>query len=378
MMRSLVLRSGLAAVMVLGLGCGNDWEDPKPDPHSGTLDKDSSAPPQQDGGLNPPPPPPPKQDAGVTPPPPPPPKQDAGVTPPPPPPPKQDAGVTPPPPPPKQDAGTPPPPPPAKDAGPPPPPPPAGNPYKVAAVQYGTGQAAQVKASCSSSAAPDLCAVMALVDQARQNSATIVVTPEYGLGQKYYEPVPSNGENPGTSSAWPSDAFIKIASQKAKQHAIYLVINLQTYAGTKPNMIYRNTQVAFGPGGQVVATHHKFNLFGAEQNTLTAGTDVVTFGTPLGKVGLLICADIYGSSTLNSKLANTLNARVVLVSSYWTVSNAVSWYVNYAKKWSKYTVVANTTHSPGQGGGIYSPSGAALDQKVSTSPSIVYALLPKP
>jgi predicted amidohydrolase len=368
MMHSLVLRSGLVAVLVLSLGC-NDWEGPKPDPHSGTLDKDGGTLPTQDAKVNPPPPPPPKQDTGVTPPPPPP-KQDSGVTPPPPPPPpKQDSGT----PPPKQDAGTPPPP--KKDAG---TPPPAGNPYKVAAVQYGTGQAAKVKASCSSNAAPDLCAVMALVDQAKQNSATIVVTPEYGLGQKYYEPVPKNGENPGTSSAWPNDTFIKIASQKAKQHAIYLVINLQTYTGTKPNYVYRNTQVAFGPGGQVVATHHKFNLFGAEKNTLTAGTNVVTFGTPLGKVGLLICADIYGSSTLNSKLAKTLNARVVLVSSYWTVSNSVNWYVNYAKKWSKYTVVANTTHSPGQGGGIYNPAGAALAQKVSTSPSIVYAVLPKP
>jgi predicted amidohydrolase len=366
MLRSLVLRCGLAAVLALSLGCGNKWEGPKPDPQSGTLDQDGAAPPpKQDGGFNPPPPPPPKHDSGVNPPLPPPPKKDSGTPPPPPPPPplKKDSGTPPPPPPPKLDSGT---------------PPPAGNPYKVAAVQYGTGQAAKVKASCTSNTAPDLCAVMALVDQAKQNGATIVVTPEYGLGQKYYEPVPKNGENPGTSAAWSKDMFIKIASQKAKQHAIYLVINLQTFTGTKPNYVYRNTQVAFGPGGQVVATHHKFNLFGNEKNSLTAGTNVVTFGTPLGKVGLLICADIYGSSTLNNKLANTLKPRVVLVSSYWTVSNSVSWYVNYAKKWSKYTVVSNTTHSPGQGGGIYNTAGAALAQKVSTSPSIVYAVLPKP
>jgi hypothetical protein len=63
---------------------------------------------------------------------------------------------------------------------------------------------------------------------------------------------------------------------------------------------------------------------------------------------------------------------------HWTVSNSISWYKSYASKWKKYTVVANTTHSPGQGGGIYTPSGATLAQKVQTSPSVVYASIPTP
>jgi len=248
----------------------------------------------------------------------------------------------------------------------------------VAAIQYGTGQAALVKSSCSNAVNPDLCAVMELIKQAQAAGAAFVVTSEYGLGQTYYEPLPAKGDNPGTSAAWPQDAFITILSKQADTLNLYLVINVLTQSGANPNVSYHNTEIAFDPTGKVVAVHNKFNLFGGETQSLTAGNDVVTFDTPLGKLGLLICADIYGSSTLLSKLANTLKARVVLVSSYWTVSNSVSWYKSYAKKWAMYTVVSNTTHSPGQGGGVYDPSGAALAQKIQTSPTIVYASIPTP
>jgi len=355
------LAFGLAA-----LGCGKDDGDFVPGI------QDGGPPPKKDLGV--------KKDQGKKPPP----KKDQGTKPPPkkdifipPPPPKKDKGVQPPPP--KKDKGTPPPPkdkgtPPKKDTGPPPPP---ANPYKVAAVQYGSGYAASVSPGCASNATPNACALKAMVAQARKASASYVVLPEYALGkdQKYYEPTPKIGENPGTNPKWPASLFIKQFSQTAKQHKVYLVFNLATYSASK---VYHNTVIAFNPGGGVVGVHHKFNLFGNEGKTLTAGNNVSTFNTPLGKMGMLICADIYGSSGLRGKLKNQLQARVVTISSYWTVSNSVKWYKNYTSSWGVYGIVANTTHSPGMGGGVYNPSGQPMAQKIQAQPSIVYAVIPKP
>jgi predicted amidohydrolase len=251
---------------------------------------------------------------------------------------------------------------------------------KVAAIQYGEGQAGFVDTGCATNPAPNLCAIKMLVLQARAGGASFVVIPEYSLipDQQYWEPLPALGVNPGTSSAWPEDLFITIFSKYAKKLDIYLVINLLTFDGTKPNYKYYNTQVAFEPSGKVVGVHRKFELFGNEQKSLTPGNDVMVFSTPLGKIGLLICADIYGDSTLLDKLAYTLGARVVAFSSFWTVASAVTWQQNFAKKYGVFFIAANTTINPGQGGGVYDPNGAALAQKIQNQPSVVFADIPLP
>jgi len=300
---------------------------------------------------------------------PPPPPKDSGTSWP-----QQDSGT-----PPLQDSGTPPP----KDSGTPPPPPKdSGSPTtltdKVAAIQYGEGQAASVKSTCTSTALPDVCALLELVVQAQAKGASYIVLPEYATGQQAYEPTPTIGDNPATNSAWPSDMIIKIFSLQAKKLGVYLVLNLLTWEGTQANPKKFNTSIAFDPAGKVVGVHRKFNLFGKEGQTLTAGQDVSVFQTPLGKMGLLICADIYGSTTLNNKLAYTLNARVVAVSSYWTVSNPVNtWYKSYLGKYPYYSIIANTTHSPGYGGGVFKTPWAALDVKIGTTPTFAIATIPK-
>ena len=364
--RDPVLRSATVALtgvafFLLVLGCGKDDGDFVP----GHLD--GGNPPGKDVGVN--------KDKGTKPPP----KLDKGTKPPP----KLDKGTKPPPkldkgtPPPKLDKGTPPPKldkgvPPKLDKGGPPP-----KAYKVAAVQYGSGYASMVSPACASNATPNVCALKAMVAQAKKAGAYFVVLPEYALGkdQKYYEPVPKVGSNPGVDPSWPSTTFIKQFSQTAKQQNVYLVFNVATYSATK---VYHNTLVAFNPGGGVAAVHHKFNLFGNEKNSLTAGSNVTTFKTPLGAMGLLICADIYGSSYLRGKLKNQLGARVVAIASYWTVANSVNWYKKYTSQWNVYGIVANTTHSPGMGGGVYNPSGQPMAQKIQAQPSIVYATIPTP
>ena len=374
--RLLIVTLATLAFCLLAVGCGKDDGDFVPGVlDGGTPPKQDTGAVKKDTGTKPPPKldkgtPPPKLDKGT-----PPPKLDKGT-----PPPKLDTGNPPPKldtgnPPPKLDTGTPPKldtgtPPPPKDTGPPP------KAYKVAAVQYGSGYAASVSPGCASSATPNACALKVMVGQAKQAGAYFVVLPEYALGkdQVYYEPVPKIGENPGANPSWPASLFIKQFSQAAKQHNVYLIFNVATYSASK---VYHNTVIAFNPGGGVVGVHHKFNLFGNEQASLTPGNNVSVFNTPLGKMGMLICADIYGSSGLRNTLKNQLQARVVTISSYWTVANSVNWYKDYTSKWGVYGIVANTTHSPGMGGGVYK-SGQPLAQKIQAQPSIVYATIPTP
>lgn len=247
---------------------------------------------------------------------------------------------------------------------------------KVAAVQYASGGHAAVDSACSSSSLPDACAVGKLVAQAQSKGAVLVVTPEYGLGQKYYEPVPTLGENPGTSSSWTDDTLIKGFSKQAAKLAIHIVIDLQTTEGQgKPKY---NTLVAFDSKGKVVGVHHKFELFSSESKNLTPGKGVMVFDSPVGKVGLLICADIYGASPLHNKLVKTLKARVIAFSAHWMTAGAPSYPATFAKTHGVYFIAANTTLGPGQGGGVYDPNGKTLAQSTKNTPSIIYATIPSP
>ncbi len=323
----------LVGLLFLAAGC---WANGDYEPGTGGVEADSSVQKL---------PPKPKKDAGKKPPPKP--KKDSGVKPPPP---KKDKGVKPPP----------------------------STHYKVAAVQYSGGYAAAVKASCTKDTTPDVCALKHMIGVAKNAGAKFVVLPEYGFGkdQKYYEGVPKVGSNPGTDAKWPSYLLVKIFSKEAAKHQVYLVINVLTFTGSKPNTKYHNTNIAFTPGGSVAAVHHKFKLFGNETKSLTAGNSVVTFGTPLGPMGLLVCADIYGSAALLQELAYSKKARVVAFTAYWTVSNAVNWQTNYAKKYGVYLIASNNVAGPGYGGGIYDPTGKPLAQKIQNKPSVVIATIP--
>lgn len=234
---------------------------------------------------------------------------------------------------------------------------------KVAAIQYGPGDHSHVE-SCSD----DVCGLLHHVDLAAAGGALLVVTPEYALDQSTAEPAPAVGSD----SAAAASALVRTFGARAKQHGIHLVLDLLTSSGGATH----NTQVAFGPDGKVVALHHKFNLFQNEVTYLTPGTDVSVFSTPLGPVGLLICADIYGDPTLVNKLTQTLQPRVVALSLFWVKAVPENAYYFFSKAYGVYLLAANTTKAPGQGGGIYDPEGEPLAHAGAQAPSVVLAEIP--
>jgi predicted amidohydrolase len=235
----------------------------------------------------------------------------------------------------------------------------------VGAVQYGDGDHAHVEA-CDD----NLCGLLHYVGQAAEAGALVVVTPEYALGQVSTEPCP-DVDSDGLAAASP---VIRELARAAADRDIHLVVNLLTHddSGVK-----HNSQVALGPDGRVLATHHKFNLYGNEDQWLAPGSTVAAFDSPAGATGLLICADIYGKTALIEKLTTSLGARVIAVSLHWMKADPSSAYWLFAKGYGVYLIAANTTSSPGYGGGIYGPDGKPLADATGTMPSVVIAPVPQ-
>lgn len=247
----------------------------------------------------------------------------------------------------------------------------------VAAIQYGEGDFAKVSSSCSD----NYCALSTLVGEAAQKGAKLVVLPEYALGQKSAERLPAVGARPETDAPF-AGSYLSGFAKLARERALHLVVDLITTPDPKATGPLYNSQVALGPDGAVVGVHHKFNLFGNEKTELTAGTEVSVFDSPLGKVGMMVCADIYAEleiqSPLPRKLSQELGARVVAVSSDWLTASALSTFFFYAKGYKVYAIVANTTAAPGQGGGVWAPNGESLVETKAGLPSVQLAAIPLP
>jgi predicted amidohydrolase len=248
---------------------------------------------------------------------------------------------------------------------------------RVAAIQYGVGQFSRVDPSCSAEPLPDLCAVLAMFESARQAGAALAVGPEYSQGQLMPEQVPRVGDNPAAGSDGSGSPFIQAFSRQAAAMQMYIVANIFTFEGFPLDFDYYNSTIAFGPNGAVLAVFHKFSLWRGEASFYTPGSDVVVFPSPVGNVGMLICSDLIGSSAMHWELVTTLKARVVAFSTHWMTPDAVSTQANFAKAYKVYLLAANTTFPPGNGGGIYATNGEPLAQHlVAGEPKVVVADLP--
>lgn len=249
----------------------------------------------------------------------------------------------------------------------------------IAAIQYAPGDASKVDPACTRADRADLCALEALVERAAARGAEIIVTPEYATEQPQAALVPKVDDVPWQDERWaPSGALSKMSSL-ARRHKLYLAVNLITYTPLKLNdeldePKQHNTLIFLGPKGQVLARHHKFELFAAESQTLTPGERVHVVQTPMGRVGLLICADLYGDMRLHHEFTQTKDAQLVLVSAAWTAQGATSWPANFARDWQVFVASANTTQGPGRGGGIFSPKGRPMT--TSAKPGFTLAIIP--
>ncbi|MFI3225907.1 MAG: carbon-nitrogen hydrolase family protein [Clostridia bacterium] len=129
------------------------------------------------------------------------------------------------------------------------------------------------------------------IKQATKNGAQMVVLPEMFCCPYETSCFPVYAQKEG------GENFIAM-SKVAKECGIYLV------AGSMPendNGKTFNTSYVFDKNGEKIAKHRKMHLFDIsveggqhfmESETLSAGSEIVTFDTEFGKFGLQICFDI--------------------------------------------------------------------------------------
>ena len=155
---------------------------------------------------------------------------------------------------------------------------------RVAAVQMTSGPRV----------ADNLAEAGRLIDMAVERGAQLVALPEYfpifGLDER--DKVKVREEE----GAGPIQAFL---ADTARKHRIWLVGGSVPLVASVADKV-RNTTLVYDDAGKVVARYDKVHLFAFEQGkesyseprTIEAGSDVVTFDSPFGRIGLSICYDL--------------------------------------------------------------------------------------
>ena len=133
-----------------------------------------------------------------------------------------------------------------------------------------------------------------LIDMAVTKGAKLVVLPEYFciMGMKDADKVMLREEE----GSGPIQDFL---SKTAKSHGIWLVGGSVPLVSSRPDKV-KNSCLVYDDSGKQIARYDKIHLFNlkfgnehyAEEETIEAGTKVVTLDSPFGRIGLSICYDL--------------------------------------------------------------------------------------
>jgi len=133
-----------------------------------------------------------------------------------------------------------------------------------------------------------------LIDIAVMKGAKIVVLPEYFcfMGMKDTDKMVLREEE----GSGPIQDFL---SKTARSYGIWLVGGSVPLVSSQPDKV-RNSCLVYDDSGKQVARYDKIHLFNlksgkehyAEEETIEAGTKVVTLESPFGRIGLSICYDL--------------------------------------------------------------------------------------
>jgi predicted amidohydrolase len=133
-----------------------------------------------------------------------------------------------------------------------------------------------------------------LIDIAVTKGAKLVVLPEYFciMGMKDADKVMLREEE----GSGPIQDFL---SKTAKSHGIWLVGGSVPLVSSRLDKV-KNSCLVYDDSGKQVARYDKIHLFNlkfgkehyAEEETIEAGTKVVTLESPFGRIGLSICYDL--------------------------------------------------------------------------------------
>lgn len=102
----------------------------------------------------------------------------------------------------------------------------------------------------------------------------------------------------------------------AREAGIYAIIGLTERDGDK---MY-NTAVMIDDAGEVIAKHRKINVLGIAQDLYSTGDRLTVTETPLGTIGMNICADNFPNSLVLAHSLARMGAQLILSPSAWAVT----------------------------------------------------------
>jgi len=216
------------------------------------------------------------------------------------------------------------------------------------------------------------------IREAAAHGAKLVVTPEFGI--LAYPDIPDKPseddefQSPEEIAPYvepiPGGKTTQFFSALAKELKIYLHIGLaEVDLGSGK---YYNTVVAFNPDGNIVAKYHKATLFELENQFLTPGTELGFYDSPWGQIGIIICADIYGTFPMDAYRA--LRFPVLALSTSWSQENSgMDNFIRGAVKNGSYLLAGNQTYFPDSG--VINPDGTTQSH-IRQSIGVAYGYLP--
>ncbi len=158
------------------------------------------------------------------------------------------------------------------------------------------------------------------MDEAKNGGATLIVFPEIALQQNpaWGEDIPTKEELDyvyNTAETIPGSSTDRLVA-KAKELNVYVIFGMTEKISNEDSLY--NTSVFIGPDS-IIGKYRKMNLWngGHEHFCWKKGKETGVFDSPFGKVGLMICIDMY--RWLAPDLAKE-GANLLVTVSAWPVS----------------------------------------------------------
>ena len=149
---------------------------------------------------------------------------------------------------------------------------------------------------------------VAMIELAAEKGCRIVVLPEcLDCGWTYPESAELARPVPG--------AYSDVLAEAALKNGIYVVAGLTERAG---DLIY-NTAVLISDKGEILLKHRKINVLTIAQDIYSIGDRLGVAHTPLGTIGIDICADNFHNALVFGHVLGRMGAELILAPSAWAV-----------------------------------------------------------
>ncbi|MDP6040059.1 MAG: carbon-nitrogen hydrolase family protein, partial [Candidatus Latescibacteria bacterium] len=147
-----------------------------------------------------------------------------------------------------------------------------------------------------------------MIGQAAESGCDVVLLPEcLDVGWTFPEAPQLAQTIPGSCSDRLGDA--------AQKYGVYVVGGLTERAGDR---VY-NTAVLISPSGEILLKHRKINILTIAQDIYSIGNTLGVAETPLGMIGVDICADNFPNSAVLGHALGRMGAQVILSPCAWAV-----------------------------------------------------------